>query len=243
MIIKLFKRRGDKEMKKPIIGITGNETNQLDPNKAITRTFASKAFSEAVKEAGGIPIILPIGDVAIAKDYVDMIDKLIITGGQNVLPDYYGEEQTIDSDDYHRERDEFELALVAEAIKQNKPIFSVCRGTQLVNVAMGGTLEQSIKNHWQSELGSQTTHEISVLKNSELANIFGSKNSINSFHRQAIKDLAPSLEVIAVDPKDNTIEAVRSNKIAYLGVQWHPELLIQEKNENFKLFQYVVNEL
>ena len=104
---------------------------------------------EGVKDAGGIPIILPIGDQEMACHYISMIDKLILTGGQNVDPKFYGEPKTIDSDDYHLQRDIFELALIKEAIKQKKPIFSVCRGTQLFNVAMGGTLYQDIEDHWQ----------------------------------------------------------------------------------------------
>ena len=125
-------------MKKPVIGITGNE--KAHPDDDVMMSYAAKGFVEGVKDAGGIPIILPIGDQEMASHYVAMIDKLILTGGQNVDPKYYGQPKTIDSDDYHLQRDEFELALIREAIKQKKPIFSVCRGTQLFNVAMGGTL-------------------------------------------------------------------------------------------------------
>ena len=87
-------------------------------------SYAATGFVEAVKEAGGIPLILPIGDAALAKDYISMIDKLIITGGQNVLPKFYGEEITIDSDDYLLKRDLFELALIEEARAAKKAIFT-----------------------------------------------------------------------------------------------------------------------
>ena len=99
-----------------------------DPSRM---SYAATGLVEAVKEAGGIPLILPIGDAALAKDYISMIDKLIITGGQNVLPKFYGEEITIDSDDYLLKRDLFELALIEEARATKKAIFTVCRGTQL----------------------------------------------------------------------------------------------------------------
>ena len=89
-------------------------------------SYAAKGFVEGVKGAGGIPIILPIGDQEMASHYISLIDKLILTGGQNVDPKFYGEPKTIDSDDYHLQRDIFELALIKEAIKQKKPIFSVC---------------------------------------------------------------------------------------------------------------------
>ncbi|CTK37782.1 hypothetical protein ERS044152_00868 [Streptococcus pneumoniae] len=108
-------------MKKPVIGITGNE--KTHPDDDIMMSYAAKGFVEGVKDAGGIPIILPIGDQEMACHYISMIDKLILTGGQNVDPKFYGEPKTIDSDDYHLQRDIFELALIKEAIKQKKPIF------------------------------------------------------------------------------------------------------------------------
>lgn len=92
--------------------------------------------------------MIPVGDESVVRDYVEMIDKLILTGGQNVHPQFYGV-KTIDSDDYNLVRDEFELALLQEALKQNKPILAICRGVQLVNVAFGGTLNQEIEGHWQ----------------------------------------------------------------------------------------------
>ncbi|WP_161941636.1 gamma-glutamyl-gamma-aminobutyrate hydrolase family protein, partial [Streptococcus suis] len=85
-----------------------------------------------------------------AKDYIDMVDKLILSGGQHVDPSLYGQEKEIDSDDYLLARDEFELALIKEALRQGKPIFAVCRGMQLLNVALGGSLEQSLEDHWQN---------------------------------------------------------------------------------------------
>ncbi|VJI76238.1 glutamine amidotransferase, class I [Streptococcus pneumoniae] len=202
-------------MKKPVIGITGNE--KTHPDDDIMMSYAAKGFVEGVKDAGGIPIILPIGDQEMACHYISLIDKLILTGGQNVDPKFYGEPKTIDSDDYHLQRDIFELALIKEAIKQKKPIFSVCRGTQLFNVAMGGTLYQDIEDHWQDSSVEYTTQR---------------------------KDLAPNLKVVAHDPKDGIIEAVMStDDVAFLGVQWHPELLFENRPKDKKLFDYVVNEL
>ena len=104
-------------MKRPIIGITGNERPNPEDEFAIM-SYAAKGFVEGVKEVGGTPIILPIGDADMAQRYIQMIDKLILTGGQNVSPQFYGEEKTIDSDDYYLERDLFELALIHEAIQQ-----------------------------------------------------------------------------------------------------------------------------
>ena len=174
-----------------------------------------------------------------------MIDKLILIGGQNVDPKFYNEENHASENDFFLERDLFEMALIEEATKQKKPIFSICRGTQLMNVALGGSLHQDIERHWQDKPSDYLYHEMIIDENSKLAEIYGLETSINSFHHQSIKHLASDLHVIARDPEDNTVEAVESNTpdLRYLGVQWHPELLLHKREEDLKLFEYVVNEL
>ncbi|EHJ57106.1 hypothetical protein HMPREF9318_00322 [Streptococcus urinalis FB127-CNA-2] len=137
-------------MSKPIIGITANQ--RLNPSlDDIPWSYAPTGFVEGVKEAGGTPLLLPIVDEKTAKQYVQMVDKLILIGGQNVDPNFYGESNQAYEDDFMIERDFFEIALIKEAIKLKKPIFTVCRGMQLMNVVLGGTLNQNIPNHWQLE--------------------------------------------------------------------------------------------
>jgi len=228
-------------MKKPVIGITGNEKTHPDDN--IMMSYVAKGFVEGVKDAGGIPIILPIGDQEMACHYISMIDKLILTGGQNVHPQFYGEKKTIESDDYNLVRDEFELALLKEALRQNKPIMAICRGVQLVNVAFGGTLNQEIEGHWQG-LPFGTSHSIETVEGSVVAKLFGKESQVNSVHRQSIKDLAPNFRVTAIDPRDQTIEAIESiDEHRIIGLQWHPEFLVNEENGNLELFEYLLNEL
>lgn len=108
-------------MKKPVIGITGNE--KTHPDDDIMMSYAAKGFVEGVKDAGGIPIILPIGNQEMACHYISMIDKLILTGGQNVDPKFYGEPKTIDSDDYHLQRDIFELASSRKLLNRKSQFF------------------------------------------------------------------------------------------------------------------------
>ena len=228
-------------MKKPVIGITGNE--KTHPDDDIMMSYAAKGFVEGVKNAGGIPIILPIGDQEMACHYISMIDKLILTGGQNVHPQFYGEKKTIESDDYNLVRDEFELALLKEALRQNKPIMAICRGVQLVNVAFGGTLNQEIEGHWQG-LPFGTSHSIETVEGSVVAKLFGKESQVNSVHRQSIKDLAPNFRVTAIDPRDQTIEAIESiDEHRIIGLQWHPEFLVNEEDGNLELFEYLLNEL
>ena len=228
-------------MKQVIVGITGNE-KEIPEMSGIRFDTVSRYLSEGVTAAGGVPVIIPVGSPALAKAYIDMIDKLILSGGQNVTPAFYGEEKTIDSDDYFLERDEFELALIKEALRQRKPIFAVCRGMQLLNVALGGTLNQNIDNHWQEDVEG-TSHEVSVVPNSRVGHLVKSGACINSFHRQSVKELAPDLVATARDTRDGTIEAYESKKGApILGIQWHPELLL-DRTESRNLFHYLVQTL
>jgi len=175
--------------------------------------------------------------------FAESIRQVVLTGGQNVHPQFYGEEKTIDSDDYNLTRDEFELALLQEALRQNKPILAICRGVQLVNVAFGGTLNQDIEGHWQG-LPFGTSHSIETVDGSVVSKLFGKESQVNSVHRQSIKDLAPNFRVTAVDPRDQTVEAIESiDEHRIIGLQWHPEFLVNEEDGNLELFEYLLNEL
>ncbi|WP_423216045.1 gamma-glutamyl-gamma-aminobutyrate hydrolase family protein [Streptococcus equinus] len=228
-------------MEKVVVGISGN-IKELPARSGLPYDVVSRRLSDGVKEAGGLPIIIPVGSPNLAKDYISMIDKLVLSGGQNVTPKFYGERKTIDSDNYSLERDEFELALINEALKQNKPIFAVCRGMQLLNVALGGTLNQKIEHHWQEDF-SGTSQKVEILPNSRVSKFLSTGSLVNSFHQQSVKELAPSLIATARDPRDGTIEAYESKDGApILGFQWHPELLL-EKAESRRIFSYLVEQL
>ena len=229
-------------MAKVVVGITGNE-KEMPAMSGIKYVAVAKDLSEGVKQAGGLPIVIPIGKPELAKDYVDMVDKLILSGGQHVDPRFYGQEKEIDSDDYSLARDQFELALIKEALRQKKPIFAVCRGMQLLNVALGGSLHQSIQGHWQEDV-SGTSHSLEIRPNSRVSQLFQAGTQINSLHRQSIKDLAPGLVATAHDPRDGTIEAYESQgQQSILGIQWHPEFLAKNCSHNQKLFDYLVQTL
>ena len=101
------------------------------------------------------------------------------------------------------------MALLKEAVRQNKPVLAICRGVQLVNVAFGGTLHQEVEGHWQG-LPFGTSHSIETKKGSVVERLFGQASQINSVHRQSIKDLAPNFRVTAIDPRDQTIEAIEA---------------------------------
>ncbi len=190
----------------------------------------STLFADGVKRAGGLPFYIPISNPDFAREYVNRIDKLILSGGQNVDPSYYGEEKTIDSKDYFLDRDIWEVALVKEAIAQGKPVLGVCRGLQLYNAVTVGSLNQAIDGH--AEKGPfEITHKIVTENGSQLQQIYGREQEVNSVHRQSLKKLAPHLKVTARSSKDDVIEGVESFTDApFIGVQWHPEFLLGHKH-------------
>ena len=229
-------------MCRTIVGVSANLCPVDQAGKNIHSSVSCR-FAESIRQVGGLPLVIPVGDKSLVKDYIETIDKLILSGGQNVHPQFYGEEKAIDSDDYNLARDEFELALLKEAIRQGKPVLAICRGLQLVNVAFGGTLNQQIDNHWQGQPFG-TSHSIRTEKGSVVERLFGQASQINSVHRQSIKDLAPNFRATAFDPRDNTIEAIEAvDGSRIIGLQWHPEFLINEEKGNLELFQYLLQEL
>lgn len=131
-------------MCRTIVGVSANLC-AVDPDGKNIHSSVSCKFAETIKQVGGLPMVIPVGVPSFAKDYIETVDKLILSGGQNVHPSFYGEEIAIESDDYNLERDQFELALLKEAVRQNKPVLAICRGVQLVNVAFGGTLHQEVE--------------------------------------------------------------------------------------------------
>lgn len=230
-------------MSQPIIGISGNHYKTGDHTEPLL-SYTQTCLVNAIEDAGGIPLILPVTRPELAEQYMKLVDKLVLTGGQNVEPIHYQEKLLIDSSNYFPERDRFELALIEAAHHQEKPIFGICRGLQLYNVAQGGSLHQEVLGHWQENTGNQPSQDLYFPIESQLSQIYAQEPTVNSFHRQAINKLAPSLEIIALSPDKQTIEAVQSKRDShtFLGVQWHPELLYGERETENRLFDYIVNQ-
>ncbi|HFI0321728.1 TPA: gamma-glutamyl-gamma-aminobutyrate hydrolase family protein [Streptococcus suis] len=230
-------------MSQPIIGISGNHYKTGDHTEPLL-SYTQTCLVNAIEDAGGIPLILPVTRPELAEQYMKLVDKLVLTGGQNVEPIHYQEKLLIDSSNYFPERDRFELALIEAAHHQEKPIFGICRGLQLYNVAQGGSLHQEVLGHWQENTGNQPSQDLYFPIETQLSQIYAQEPTVNSFHRQAINKLAPSLEIIALSPDKETIEAVQSTRDShtFLGVQWHPELLYGERETENRLFDYIVNQ-
>lgn len=239
-------------MKKPIIGIAANQHYQNNQDFFDQPfTYSPQGFIDGVHQAGGIPVLLPISEPELAGDYIKTIDKLLLAGGQDVTPFLYNEEPHPKLGPTSIERDRFEMALIKEAIKQDKPILTVCRGTQLLNVTLGGTLYQDLSEYpdWKVKHDMFPTvpdfglHSITIKGDSTLAPLFGERAQVNSYHHQALKNLAESLVPIAWSA-DQIVEAVESREqnTKILGVQWHPELTHQNDPKEQSIFDFFVQE-
>lgn len=235
---------------KPRIGISGNQRGMVEGNETHWLSYTPRNFVAGIRNAGGVPWILPIGEIGDAASYIAGIDKLLLTGGQDVDPRNYQELPHQKLGTIDPVRDAFELALIAEAVKQKKPILAVCRGMQLLNVALGGDLYQDLSLRSEPTLKhvqlptsfSQTTHPVQINPESFLGKFLPETYQVNSFHHQTIKTLGTGLEVIARAP-DGVIEAVENQEQRILGVQWHPELTYQNIPSEQGIFNFFVKEL
>ncbi|MDA8196953.1 MAG: gamma-glutamyl-gamma-aminobutyrate hydrolase family protein [Actinomycetota bacterium] len=189
----------------------------------------------------------PINDLdriaQVATDCVTQSDAVMICGGLDVEPLRYGQERSPFVTHLDPARDELEIAVINEAIRQNKKILAICRGIQILNVTLGGSLHQDLESigltgHGIWDRENDLVHSIEIDPTSMLAEVTGAIAGVNSLHHQGIKDLAPTLKASAWS-HDDLIEAVEGEKI--IGVQWHPERLYQKEVANLALFEWLVS--
>jgi len=207
---------------KPTILITGNmPVFQERPSYQIARTY-----SKGISDAGGIPLLVLSNDCA--KDYAQMADALLLSGGVDVHPTFYGQEPATDTLFTNIERDHLEQDLLKQFVKLKKPVLGICRGIQFINVFFGGTLYQDISDMPGGDHTKGVQHPVDIVENSLLHQILGGSIMANSYHHQAVERLAPGLTATAFDRKENGsfLEAFEHNTLPVLGVQWHPERMI-----------------
>jgi putative glutamine amidotransferase len=237
----------------PVIGITATLKEDVDhvAERPLGRFVrADFDYVEGVAAAGGAPVVLPpvVGRRA-AEALLDGLDGLLLSGGSDLDPGYYGEEPVAELGVTIPERDAFEMALLEHALRRQIPIFGICRGMQVLNVALGGTLYQDLPSqmdhmvllgHRQDTPKWQPTHEVEVDGGSKVAKIMGTDElKVNSYHHQGVKDLASGLVAVAYSP-DGVIEAVESGDLSkrwMIGVQWHAEAMRDAGPEHQKLFE------
>lgn len=205
---------------KPVILITGSLSDATDPMKSMHRLVSLYAF--CVTRSGGIPIHACGGNAA---DYVQLADAVLFSGGVDVEPSLYGESVLSDTVSCDPARDTEELALFRAFYNAQKPIFGICRGIQMINAALGGTLWQDIPSQLPDACphANNATHTVDIVNGTILSSCFSANSlTVNSYHHQAIKDLGKGLIVNAVS-QDGIVEGVESGNGQILALQWHPE--------------------
>lgn len=237
----------------PLIGITPGMSLDTLPHGTFERHLLNRAYVDAVVAAGGVPLILPAREDETQIDaLLGVVDGVLLSGGGDIAPELYGD-ATVHPTTYgvHPLRDAWELALLAGALARETPILAICRGIQVLNVGMGGTLVQDVADLWPGAIEHQQQHAglatdqighgASLVPGSLAADLFGTERiGVNSFHHQAVRDVAPGLEVTATAP-DGVIEAVAApDRPFVLGVQWHPELMFARHREQLKPFSALV---
>jgi putative glutamine amidotransferase len=222
---------------KKVIGVTSS----YDWEKENYTLPAS--YIESITSCDGIPIILPPTMNMDVEKILSEVEGILLTGGVDVDPSLYGEPPLPRLGKIDPLRDYYEINLTRKALQKKKPVLAICRGIQVLNVALGGTLYQDIYTqienpikHGQTAPRFHPTHNVEILKDSKLYEIFKtSEIRVNSFHHQAIKDLGQNLIATAWSG-DGLIEGVEKNDEEFvLGVQWHPERMI--KGEMIKIFK------
>jgi putative glutamine amidotransferase len=233
----------------PRIGVSGVLRHWHDAHRA----GVNAAYVRAVAGAGGVPLILSqLMQPEQVGPALDACDGLLLTGGEDVDPAHYGEAPSPKLGAVDRERDQFELALVAAARERGLPVLGICRGIQLINVALGGTLYQDLPTERPSAVDHDPrsaarharTHHVRLAPGSRAAQVLGVDRLVpNSFHHQAVKQLAPGL-VASGWSDDGLIEAVETTEAPWLlAVQWHPEEMHEDVTApELGLFRALVEE-
>lgn len=237
-------------MEKKVIGLSSDFLFVEEKvSEGFRRIFINEDYTKAVELAGGIPLVIPFSlNKETLEQSLNMCDGLLLTGGADVNPFLYNEERSKKLGNIKPERDLYEKELYYIAKEKKLPILGICRGMQIINVLEGGTLYQDLEyrenkqnnyiEHLQKDNKSHPAHYITLKKDSFLFNIFNlDKIAVNSYHHQAIKDVAPNF-IITAESLEGIIEGIEDRENRIICVQWHPERMLNNNKmlEIFKAF-------
>ena len=219
--------------RKPVRACTVAVTAGIRPDGDTSRVRLTAAYVTALENAGLIPLIVPpLSNPDAASAVLDSVAGLVLTGGEDVDPARYGEKRHEKVLSVNPARDATEAALIQEAKERGTPVLAICRGIQILNVALGGTLVQDIATQCKTDIShdedtarDERSHEISVEPGSLIADAIGTEHArVNSFHHQSVKRVADGMRITARSP-DGVIEGMESTDKDWwvMAVQWHPE--------------------
>jgi len=241
---------------KPLIGLTSTvmSVNTIETQyENVDTIVVYNKFAETVRDAGGVPVVIPLGKPEEAEFYANLCDGFIFTGGEDISAITYGQEPHPKLKKVNKHRDDFEIELVKKAREKEKAILAMCRGYHLLNVSYGGSIIQDVEsefsasiNHFQqSATRTEPTHTVTIEEDSMLYEIIGEKEAaVNSFHHQAIGKVGKGLRV-AARAADGVIEALEledKEKNFLLGTQWHPEELRHENKNMMAIITTFIKE-
>lgn len=233
----------------PMIGISGSINKDEDSHSL------SRAYMRALRNSGAVPVMLSFDMEGEALERcLDRLDGVLLAGGNDVDPFLYGEAGVQALDEVNPPRDEFELRLIRAAVARKMPVLGICRGIQILNVALGGSLWQDLPSqfrradgsapvlHSQTARGYHRTHGVQVVEGTKLHAIEQDLLfRVNSFHHEAVKVPAPGMRVAAY-AEDGVIESIEHETLPFcMGVQWHPELYFDREIHSSRLFDGLVD--
>ena len=234
---------------KPLIGITAASFVSEETGWPYERIYTPNA--KAIERAGGLPVAIP---ASLATDTLrclyERVDAILLPGGGDIDPVHYKADPHPKTDRLDHPRDITELTLARWSYEDNRPVFGICRGHQVLNVALGGTLIQDIPSQVETDLQhmlsrrlprNREAHTVTIHPSSLLEHIIGSRETtVNSWHHQSVDQPSPSTQITALSP-DGVIEALESPKKRFvLSVQWHPEDMIDDNPAMLRLFEAFV---
>lgn len=236
-------------MSLPKIGISTSILAEKDPDLIqVDRVYVNKEYVTAVGKSGGVPLLLPVtADEVSVAEYTDLCDGFLFSGGIDINPRFFNRQPHPRLGRVNTEVDLFQLALIKKVLASGKPLLCICRGIQLLNVALGGDLYQDMEEvegdvlqHEQHAPKYDAIHEVRFTEGSFLHTLFGASVYTNSYHHQSVK-LTGSGLVATGYTADGVVEAVEAEKHKFcVGVQWHPEMMLANSDEMGVLFKALI---
>lgn len=227
---------------KPVIGVTTDSESKNGHYYQRLNSWNLKSISDN----GGIPFMFQItNDDEIIEKYLEMVDGILFTGGNDVNPQHYGEDPIKGIGILDCERDEFEIKLYKKAVEKDIPILGLCRGAQVMNVAAGGKLYQDIyiqrqetNSHNYDTFGAFEYHNVEIINDSKLFEMLKvNELKTNSYHHQSVKEIAEGYKPTAF-AKDGIIECIESENLTFaVGIQWHPEVMYDKLSIYANIFR------